>query len=660
MLQHASGLVARLLALAVVPLLCAVVLTVAGADWAIRHAQTPLEAASARAAAGQAEAELQAMQQRMGGYLVALATRPDLATALASGDRGQLRQILTTALAQLREIDPTIDVLEATDAVGRVAMRGHNPERAGDDQSRAVDVAEALAGRRGVGVVVSPAAGEMTVGGAVPVRALAGSTAILGTIKVAGRLDSTTAASVAQASGAEVLLFGAGRLTAATLSGLTLEALPPALAAAAREGSAIAAHPVTLKGAEYMPAVVTIRGLDGRVQGAMVTLLPLAPWSVVEHETLLAVMGVSGVVLLLALPLAWLFARRLAQPLRVLTRSMHQIADGQLETAIPPPGAISEVREMVRALATLREASARARTLEAEAAAQRDRAAVERRQATQALIVEVEQSLGTVATTLAASATELDATSRTLASVSDHAVDKAGAAKDGTERATANVQTVAAAAEEMAASVGEITHRAEDAARVAGEAATEARSSDGAVRTLAEGAQRIGEVVRVIAGIASQTNLLALNATIEAARAGEAGKGFAVVAGEVKQLAAQTAQATESIGRQIAEMQAATAAAVVAIQGIGSTVERTNGIATAIAAAVEQQGAATREIARAAAAAAVNTQAASNDVQGVSKAMDEVGGAVQTLQLASGDVARQGETLQGELQALLSRLREAA
>ncbi len=51
---------------------------------------------------------------------------------------------------------------------------------------------------------------------------------------------------------------------------------------------------------------------------------------------------------------------------------------------------------------------------------------------------------------------------------------------------------------------------------------------------------QISTAAESIISIASQTNLLALNASIEAARAGEAGKGFAVVADNIKNLAGDT------------------------------------------------------------------------------------------------------------------------
>ena len=79
--------------------------------------------------------------------------------------------------------------------------------------------------------------------------------------------------------------------------------------------------------------------------------------------------------------------------------------------------------------------------------------------------------------------------------------------------------------------------------------------SCGNIETLNNNTVNIGQILEVITGISQQTNLLALNAAIEAARAGEAGRGFAVVADEVRNLAHRTQDSAQQVQKMIEELQ---------------------------------------------------------------------------------------------------------
>jgi methyl-accepting chemotaxis protein len=581
----------------------------------------------------------------MQGHATSLAVRPDLAAAVTAGDAGALRAIAVAALTALREVDPVVRVVEVTDATGRVLIRGHNPAQSGDNKANIPDVAAALRGSPGLGLTLSPTSGELAAGAVVPLRAEG---RIIGTVKVAARLDAATAAELGRAGGAQVLLFGGTRLIASTLR--AGGEVPPGLP----EG----AEPQRVALAEAGPHRAVSRplvGLDGRPAGRIVVALPMAAQDAARLNAELTGLGVAFAILIGSLAAGLVAARRLARPLSGLATAMGAIAAGQLRTEVKGAERTDEIGAMARALEAFRADAEKKAALERETAA--ERSLRERRQAElQRLTREFGAALSGVMRGLSSASESMAGTASTLGEVAQRTEQRSLDTSEVSRSAVQDLGTVAAATEELTASVGEIARQASGAASAARGMGTRAVEADRTMAQLADAAAQIGQVAQLIAQIAAQTNLLALNATIEAARAGEAGKGFAVVAGEVKSLAAQTAKATEEIAARIQTIQGTTDHAVSAVRGMGEEVRRMEDSAAAIAAAVEEQGAATREISG-------NVSLVLNGLERALQAMDDAVASARasreagdSVQGAAGGVSRETETLGREVELFLAAL----
>jgi methyl-accepting chemotaxis protein len=385
--------------------------------------------------------------------------------------------------------------------------------------------------------------------------------------------------------------------------------------------------------------------------GAM-ALLGLATClvAVLRGEMLLAVIATIS---LIAVGPALFVGSHLVRRLDALTRSMSDLARGNLDVVVPELGN-DEIGEMAATLRVFRDRARLGRERGAETAREREAMTDQRRAELLALAQSFEASVKGVVDTVSGAAGAMQTTAAAMVSTAEAALRQSDAVAEAAERASTNVQTVAGATEELSVSTSEIGRQIAESARVAHEAVAEAERTSNTVRGLAEAAHRIGEVVKLISDIASQTNLLALNATIEAARAGEAGRGFAVVASEVKSLANQTAKATDDIAAQVRAIQDATREAVNAIGEISDTVGKSNSISVAIAAAIEKQEATTHEIARNVLEAAKGTRGVSGNIMGLNRAADETGQAANMVLSSAAGLAEQADTLRSEAERFLS------
>jgi len=256
-----------------------------------------------------------------------------------------------------------------------------------------------------------------------------------------------------------------------------------------------------------------------------------------------------------------------------------------------------------------------------------------------------ERKVAAIISTVASSATEIQATASSLVNLASATSDSSNTGAAAAEQTSASVAEVAKGAKGLSTTAEQVTAQVAQSAIMAKDAVTQVEHTSRVVSGLEHASSEIGQIVKLISTIARQTNLLALNATIEAARAGEAGKGFAVVASEVKSLARQTSDATENISASIATIQKATSDGVAAISGIAQTIRKMDDIASQVASNVRNQRAATVEIGNTIEQAAIGTREVSHTIQIVSTHASETTSAALALVEAATSLSRDAEML---------------
>ncbi len=346
-------------------------------------------------------------------------------------------------------------------------------------------------------------------------------------------------------------------------------------------------------------------------------------------------------------------------PINQLTATMARLAAKDYSVDVVGVQRKDELGEMARSVDVFKKNGIEVQRLEAQQEQMKKEAEEERKSTMNMLADEFDSRTAGIIKSLAAAATEMQATAAQMTSASNSTAHSSQVVASAANEADSNVQTVAAATEELSASSGEIARQISSVAEKSSRASGEAMRTSEQVKDLNSLADSIGDVIGAIKEIAEQTNLLALNATIEAARAGEAGKGFAVVADEVKKLATETASKTVEIDERVGKIQSAIRATVDAVGRIINDVRDIDHSTATVASAVEEQNAATAEIGRNVAEASSGTQQVAQNIISVQRSAEETGESAGNLNVAANELAEIAENLQVQVAEFLQEIRES-
>ena len=360
---------------------------------------------------------------------------------------------------------------------------------------------------------------------------------------------------------------------------------------------------------------------------------------------------------MLALCLAWLMSKLIAQPLKRAVAAVQSLAEGDLNAEFETT-ARDELGDLAQSLNVFREGIRERRTLAADRIAAQDEQ-LKRSESVQCRIEQFEKHIDEALQSVARSIDDLERTAGLMDETAETTRSSTASATRISQNAAVEVEEVAGVSSRLTETINRINEQVLKSGQITNDATDKARHTQAQMQHLVQSVEKIDQVMGLIASIADQTNLLALNATIEAARAGDAGRGFAVVANEVKSLAAQTASATEEVAAVVTSVQGATGDAAVAIDGIGQVVESVREISDTIAAAISEQGGMMADIGNHANEASGRTVEATEFMSAVGEAAQRTKDASEHVQRSSAALREQTARLRQEISDFLSSVRAA-
>ena len=391
---------------------------------------------------------------------------------------------------------------------------------------------------------------------------------------------------------------------------------PPGLADSLSAGHAAQSDLYTDSAGVQLTAAAPVHRADGSTAGFVVVTMDAQEYLTTLSRIFLEIVVVSVLVLLVALLVSFIVARRVTSGIEDVAAHAQSVARGDLSHDLEYHS-VDEIGDLADAFRTMTN-GLRSLLRDVEAGASEVAATADELAAGAEQMSASTQEVSGAAQTIASSATQQTSGIQNIVAVSSRVATRA--------------QEVATHAHRAQQAADTVTHSAKRAAGAA-EAGLQSMSNISvvtneampAVAELSEKSTRIGQITDTIAAISRQTNLLALNAAIEAARAGEHGRGFAVVAEEVRKLAKESGKALDTIRQLADEIQRVSSRMSERITDVGASVSAgeaviraSTGTLTQIAAEIEGSRDAVARIVEAATSQRRESETLAKEIEAVS------------------------------------------
>lgn len=461
----------------------------------------------------------------------------DIIASFESGNREQLLKSVDEVYTRLSQ-EHQLSVFEFGDSSGTVVLRGHNPEKYGDNKGDLQAIQYALKGESVAGFEFGSSG--MAVRAFTPIVS---NDKVIGTLQTG--LDSQFIKKLSDMlQGVTISLYDMEGLVVQSSDEAKLSSnLGASELTAVKEGEV-----ATYNNQETMESILPLYDPTGtEIIAAIgiqqdVSILQESKQTIFLLTTILIVLTV-----IIVLIISIFMGRRMSKPIVQVANAMNELAEGNLHFDIKESTQKDEIAQLTSAAKMLQENLHEAIGKVAKAATSVNQKSDVLKELSNSIQIGSEQISATMQEL--AHGTESEAQN-----ISDLA-SNIGSFTENIEITNQKGQQVHKDSSDVLTLTNEGSNLMQSSNEQMNKINSIMQEAVGKMGHLENQTKEIEKLVLIIEQIANQTNLLALNAAIEAARAGEHGKGFAVVADEVKKLAEQVSFSVTDITQIVSNIQ---------------------------------------------------------------------------------------------------------